>query len=132
MDSQILTNLIFGGNSDLHQDISYLQMELGSWCLTVHSVSVEEASFEEFEGHLEISCNLITTRSSRRRLTSTPLVCFPFKKNSSSNSHHYFYPRKHLINNRASSLVFKYNSINGESVPLTSKIAVHFTLERFS
>ena len=85
MEYQSLTGVLHGPNQSLHQDISHLDIDQGSWCVYVHSVSFLESEFRLFSGPAYISCNLVTTRSAPRKISQTPLVTFSIQPRKQKN-----------------------------------------------
>ena len=101
MEYQSLTGVLHGPNQSLHQDISHLDIDQGSWCVYVHSVSFLESEFRLFSGPAYISCNLVTTRSAPRKISQTPLVTFSIQPKKTEKWLTIHFPaRKFLITKR--------------------------------
>ena len=133
MEAQSVTTVLSGTRENLVQDVSYIDLNQGSWCITVHSVWCENQTFQNFSDELQLSCNLSVTRISARNICRTPLSVFVLRSKAKGEKLSFiqFPTRRNLLNAKSSELIFFLTSSNANILPKSAKIGIHFTLERF-
>ena len=130
MDTQLLTSVIEGTPSQLEQDISHLNLHVGSWCINIHSVWAHLTTFQTFHGIIQISCNLSFVRQNSRNVIKTPLAVF-FVDNATGKqfSHHHYASKRIPLSAQSDKLVFYLTG--SDIIPDTAILGIHFSIERF-
>lgn len=131
METQSITNVIHGEESSLQQDISFLDLENGSWYLVIHSIWTDTATFGSYRGLIQVSCNLVTCRVSPRELRHTPLALVLISKNNNSNQLSIINSRKFAVTSKSSTIKFEFRTEFSRIFAPGAKIGIHFSLERF-
>lgn len=133
MELQSFTSIVEGKTWELTKDISHLDIDRGSWCLYIHSVSYMDSDFKAFSGPVHLTSNLVSVRAAPRKIARTPLVSFIIQSEKKQDwTIHYFPGKKYLVNKRPRVADFRLDCNSAREIPDDFLLNIHFTIERFN